>query len=114
MKLSLRSDGGVALVIGVAATLLLMTAQRTQGNVRDEGYYFDAAEQYRGWWGELGDNLLKFSPQKSFSRASVNRWFNYNHEHPAFMKSLFGISWRIFHKCRCPSQAARHSVGYGA
>jgi hypothetical protein len=80
--------------------------------VRDEGYYFDAAEQYYGWYGELGDNLVAGHPLKSFTRADVDRWFGYNHEHPALMKTLFGFSWRLFHKCHCPKQQGRHPVGY--
>src|SRR5262249_51624530 len=87
-------------------------AARTQGNTRDEGYYFDAAELYSGWYAELWDNTRHGRPQKSFSRAAIDRWFSYNHEHPALMKTLFGLSWRALHKCECPSQPGRHPIGY--
>jgi hypothetical protein len=99
-------------VVCVVALLALMIGARTQGNTRDEGYYFEAGELAYGWYGELGDNLRKLRPMRSFSRASVDRWFGYNHEHPALMKSLFGLSWRLFHKCDCPAQSGRHPVSY--
>jgi hypothetical protein len=28
------------------------------------------------------------------------------------MKTLFGLSWRLFHKCDCPHQAGRHPIAY--
>jgi hypothetical protein len=107
------TDRRIAAAIFGVMLVTLSWAGRTQGNVRDEGYYFDAAEQYYGWYGELGENLFSGHPLKSFSRASVDRWFGYNHEHPALMKTLFGFSWRIFHKCKCPKQSGRHPLAYG-
>jgi hypothetical protein len=106
-----RRDKWIAWAIFAATALTLTLASRTQGNTRDEGYYFDAAELHWGWYGELGDNLVAGRPLKSFQRANVDRWFGYNHEHPALMKTLFGISWRVFHKCRCPGQPG-HPVAY--
>jgi 4-amino-4-deoxy-L-arabinose transferase-like glycosyltransferase len=106
-----RVNRWVAAAIFVVTTITFVAGARTQGNTRDEGYYFDAAELYWGWYGELGDNLLAGHPLKSFSRASVDRWFGYNHEHPALMKTLFGVSWRLFHKCKCKNQPG-HPVGY--
>jgi hypothetical protein len=106
-----RPDKLIAWAIFVITSLTLITASRTQGNTRDEGYYFDAAELYWGWYGELGDNLAAGHPLKSFSKQSVDHWFGYNHEHPALMKTLFGLSWRLFHKCKCRGQAG-HPVGY--
>lgn len=106
-----RSDKWIAWAIFALTSLTLITASRTQGNTRDEGYYFDAAELYWGWYGELGDNLAAGHPFKSFTKASVDRWFGYNHEHPALMKTLFGASWRLFHKCKCRGQPG-HPVGY--
>jgi hypothetical protein len=90
----------------------LITFSRTQGNVRDEGYYFEAAELHWSFYGELGDNLLAGKPWLSFTDAAVRRGFDYNHEHPGLMKSLFGISWRLLHKCHCPEQPGRHPIGY--
>jgi hypothetical protein len=28
------------------------------------------------------------------------------------MKTLFGFSWRLLHKCHCPEQRGRHPIGY--
>ena len=55
----------------VAAFAILAVASRTQGNVRDEGYYFDAAEQYSQWYVDLADNLVHGRPQKSFTKAAI-------------------------------------------
>ncbi len=107
-----KTDRNIAVAIFVAFLLILSASGRTQGNVRDEGYYFDAAEQYYGWYGELGDNLLAGHPLRSFARGDIDRWFGYNHEHPALMKTLFGFSWRIFHKCRCNKEPGRHPIAY--
>jgi hypothetical protein len=106
-----RADKVIACCIFLVASLTLAIASRTQGNTRDEGYYFDAAELYWGWYGELGDNLRAGHPQRSFTRASVDRWFGYNHEHPALMKTLSGISWRLLHKCKCKGQPG-HPLAY--
>ena len=98
--LSLSKDGErfSALVIFVVTLALLMLGSRTQGNVRDEGYYFEAAEQYWSYYGDLGENILHHHPARSFTRAAIDRGFSNNHEHPALMKTLFGVSWRVFHR----------------
>jgi hypothetical protein len=112
MNAPTRRDKGIAGALFAALLIVLVLAGRTQGNTRDEGYYFDAAELYYGWYGELGENLARFHPERSFTRANVDRWFGYNHEHPALMKTLFGFSWRIFHQCHCPRDGGRHPVAY--
>jgi hypothetical protein len=112
MRLVRSRDGVIAAFIFAASLFALVAGARTQGNVRDEGYYFVAAEQYWSWYGELGDNLLRGKPWLSFSDAAVSRGFSNNHEHPALMKSLFGISWRLLHRCHCPEQSGRHPLGY--
>jgi hypothetical protein len=101
-----------AIGVFIASLAILIAASRSQGNVRDEGYYFDAAEQYAAWYVDLGDDLLHGRIGRSFSKAAIDRAFSYNHEHPALMKSLFGLSWRLFHKCDCPRQAGRHPIAY--
>ncbi len=108
-----RGDRRLAYVVFAVALAALVAGGKTQGNTRDEGYYFDAAELYWSWYGDLLENTLHGAPQRSFTRAAVDRGFGYNHEHPALMKSLFGLSWRVLHKCRCPEQQGRHPIGYG-
>jgi hypothetical protein len=102
----------IAMIVFAVTLAALLLGGKTQGNTRDEGYYFDAAELYWSWYGDLLENTLHGAPQKSFTRAAVDRGFGYNHEHPALMKSLFGLSWRVFHKCHCPEQGGRHPIGY--
>jgi 4-amino-4-deoxy-L-arabinose transferase-like glycosyltransferase len=107
-----RFDRIIAAVIFAGTLAALVAGAQTQGNVRDEGYYFDAAELYWQWYGDLAENLARGKPWRSFTDAAVRHGFEYNHEHPALMKSLSGISWRLLHKCHCPEQAGRHPIGY--
>jgi hypothetical protein len=106
-----KADRWFAALIFAISLITLVIAGKAQGNVRDEGYYFDAAELYWSWYGDLGENLLHGRPGRSLSDAAVSRGFEYNHEHPALMKSLFGLSWRVLHQCHCPEQG-RHPIGY--
>jgi 4-amino-4-deoxy-L-arabinose transferase-like glycosyltransferase len=85
-------------------TALLVTASDV-GFARDEGFYFTASRSYQKWFDVLSEN-----PAKAFTRETVDRYWKYNHEHPALMKSLFGFSERIFHhklKLMNPSTANR-------
>jgi hypothetical protein len=107
-----RADRRLAVVVFAVALAALVAGGKTQGNTRDEGYYFDAAELQWSWYGDLLDNTLHGAPGKSFTRGAIERGFGYNHEHPALMKSLFGLSWRVLHKCHCPEQGGRHPLGY--
>jgi 4-amino-4-deoxy-L-arabinose transferase-like glycosyltransferase len=105
-----RRDWMVAILLGLVATGILGVAGRSEGFTRDEGYYFDAAEMYQQWYGDLPDTLGARNKMNAL-RTSVDRWFGYNHEHPALMKTLYGISWRLLHKCHCPEFAGRHPGG---
>lgn len=83
------------IAFGLAAAYLialLSTAQDT-GFARDEGFYFSAARSYQKWFDQLAEN-----PQEAFTKQSIDRFWENNHEHPALMKTLFGFSERIFHK----------------
>ncbi len=101
-----RRDWLFAFLLAAAATVTLAAAGTREGYTRDEGYYFDAAELYVQWYGDLLEH-----PGKALTRADIDHWFDYNHEHPALMKTLYGISWRLLHKCTCPQNAARHPAG---
>lgn len=85
----------VALLLLLASVSALGLAQRTQGIVRDEATYFDAARSYWGWFAELGDNLEKGGHRTALTRRSIDRHWGANHEHPVLLKSLFAFSWRL-------------------
>ena len=76
-----------ALLATLVVTSLLLTAH-SLGFARDEGFYFRAATQYARWF-----QLLIDHPEQAFERAAVDRIWNYNHEHPSLIKSLFALSW---------------------
>ena len=91
-----KKDYIIALIIALFYIITLVATSKDIGFVRDEGYYFKAAEQYNGWFVELLENIKKGRPLASFTKANIDRYFDYNHEHPALMKELFGFSWQIF------------------
>jgi len=89
-----------ALVVGTLAWLLAVEGR--QGFGRDEGQYFRAAEHYWGWFEELGANLRAGAPSRSFTAANIDRYWSDNApDHPVIMKTLYGLSWRAFHRCTC-------------
>ncbi|MGB9599730.1 MAG: hypothetical protein ACPL7I_04195 [Myxococcota bacterium] len=87
-----KKDYIIALIIALFYIITLVATSKDIGFVRDEGYYFKAAEQYNGWFVELLENIKKGRPLASFTKANIDRYFDYNHEHPALMKELFGFS----------------------
>ncbi|MSP61374.1 MAG: phospholipid carrier-dependent glycosyltransferase [Myxococcales bacterium] len=102
----------IAALLCIAATGILAGAGRSEGIPRDEALYFDAGERYWAWYGELGDAIAAGKPATAFQQASIDRWFQDNHEHPVLMKTLYGMSWRLFHKCHCVPQSRLHPVAY--
>jgi 4-amino-4-deoxy-L-arabinose transferase-like glycosyltransferase len=76
---------GAVLCAGYLA-LLLSTASEI-GMSRDESFYATAAESYARWFETLGrDRRL------AFDQNYINSIWQYNHEHPALIKSLFALS----------------------
>jgi hypothetical protein len=67
-----RRDKWIAALVFVVTLAALMIGSRTQGNTRDEGYYFDGAEIYWSWYGNLGDNLLHGHPGRSFTVPAIS------------------------------------------
>jgi 4-amino-4-deoxy-L-arabinose transferase-like glycosyltransferase len=82
-------DPLIALVLGGVYLALLMSTVKDLGYARDEGFYFQAARSYEGWF-----ELLLKSPEQAFQRANVDRFWSANNEHPALIKSLFALSRR--------------------
>ncbi|MEP6653212.1 MAG: glycosyltransferase family 39 protein [Myxococcales bacterium] len=100
----------VALFAGVV-TWLLATEGR-EGFGRDEGQYMRAGERYWGWFEELGRNLRQGRAGQSFAAANIDHYWSDNApDHPVVMKTLYGLSWRAFHRCNCMGPArALHPV----
>jgi hypothetical protein len=76
---------------------ILLASVRGVGFTRDEGYYFRAAGLYVGWLEGAWGNLRQGRLAESFSDAAIVRGWGYNTEHPVLMKTLFGLSAKLFH-----------------
>ena len=90
-------DHGIALGVFACVFGLLM-ATMDIGFTRDESFYFHAGREYLGWFEELAKHWRAGEVSASFTRANVDKHWSYNPEHPALMKTLFGLSLALFHK----------------
>jgi 4-amino-4-deoxy-L-arabinose transferase-like glycosyltransferase len=86
-------DRWIAGALFAASFIALFATQAPVGFVRDESVYFVAAESYARWF-----LLLLRAPAQALTDNSIVRAFDINHEHPALMKLLFGMSYVIFHE----------------
>jgi 4-amino-4-deoxy-L-arabinose transferase-like glycosyltransferase len=84
--------------LGLAYLAWLLATARAVGFPRDESFYFHAATQYGGWW-----RMLFERTHDALEQGAIDSAWGYNHEHPALMKSLYGLSefyfyekWRVF------------------
>jgi 4-amino-4-deoxy-L-arabinose transferase-like glycosyltransferase len=82
-----RRDSAIAALLFSAHLTWLMTTADTLGFMRDEGFYFAASRAYGEWF-----ELLATDPAQALSRATIDRYFGINREHPPFVKSLFALS----------------------
>ena len=90
----------VALVVGTIAWLL--GTEGREGFGRDEAQYMRAGERYWGWFEEIGRDLSAGHPSEAFTAAAIDRYWSDNApDHPVVMKTLYGLSWRAFHRCTC-------------
>jgi len=101
-------DFQIALAVG-GVTLIILALTASAGFVRDEGYYFRAAQDYHRWFEGLWRNLFDGNLHVSFSDATLRRAFGYNTEHPGFVKILMGWTWKLFHKWLSITD---HATGY--
>jgi hypothetical protein len=83
----------IGLSLALAYVALLVRTARSLGFARDEGFYFAASTSYARWF----DLLLRDRPA-ALTRAAIDQAWGINHEHPALMKSLFGLSWLFLHE----------------
>jgi hypothetical protein len=71
----------------------LWATEAPVGFVRDESVYFAAARSYAIWLLQLFRD-----PTAALTDAAIVRAFDFNHEHPALMKMLFGVSDLVLHQ----------------
>lgn len=79
----------IGLLLGILTTVALAQGHHRVGYVRDEGIYFEASRRYATWASELAKQ-----PQQALQPKVRDRAFAFNHEHPALMKLLGGLSAR--------------------
>ena len=79
----------LARTLGFCTAAAMALTQAPVGFVRDEGYYFTAAQSYESWL-----LLLLRAPLEAF--AQTERYWSYNFEHPGFTKLLFATSHLVF------------------
>jgi hypothetical protein len=103
-----RRDWIIGLVLAVGTVACLLSVEGRQGIGRDEAMYFRAGERYLGWFEGLWRNGQAGRLGASFSRATLEEHWRLNAEHPPLMKVLYGLSWRLFHRCDCPAERALH------
>ncbi|HXU80077.1 MAG TPA: glycosyltransferase family 39 protein [Polyangia bacterium] len=96
-----RRDRITAAVLGLVTVLWLLAVEGKQGIGRDEAQYFRAGERYWGWFESGWQNLRQGHFGRTFSRAGIDPFWGDNPEHPPLMKTLYGLSWRMFHRCHC-------------
>lgn len=79
----------LARALGFATAAAMALTQSSVGFVRDEGYYFTAAQSYEAWL-----RLLLHAPLQAI--AQTERYWSYNFEHPGLTKLLFAASHLVF------------------
>lgn len=87
------SERRIAWGLFLVAFLSLLLTEKYVGFGRDESVYFHAGEQHGRWF-----QLLLTSPSQALTDEAITRSFDFNHEHPALMKNLFGMSFVVFHE----------------
>lgn len=91
--MSPRQDRWIAAALWAFTFAALWATESAVGFVRDESVYFAAAERYASWF-----QLLVRAPANAMRDSTIVRFFDVNHEHPALMKILFGLSHLLFHE----------------
>ena len=91
-----KTDILLAAAVALFVFLMIFLTNGSFGFVRDEGFYMKAATYMADWYESIGTNISNGDIAKIFSKKEIDRYFNYNSEHPPFMKELFGLSQFIF------------------
>ena len=84
----------LAAILSLLWVFVLGLSSDSIGVPRDESFYIQAADFAASWFEDLGTD-----PSRALKKSHIYRRdkFGWNWEHPALMKSLFGVSKRILH-----------------
>jgi 4-amino-4-deoxy-L-arabinose transferase-like glycosyltransferase len=88
-----RLDRRIGWALFALGFIALLATEQPVGFVRDESVYFHAAENHARWF-----QLLLSSPSRAVTDDAIVRAFDFNHEHPALLKNLFGLSYLVLHE----------------
>jgi 4-amino-4-deoxy-L-arabinose transferase-like glycosyltransferase len=86
-------DHAIGAGLGLVYFAWLLGTVRSLGFPRDEGVYFHAGSEYARWWRSLFERGTD-----ALQQGAIDSAFGTNHEHPALMKTLFGLSGWLFHE----------------
>jgi 4-amino-4-deoxy-L-arabinose transferase-like glycosyltransferase len=86
-------DHAIGAAVALVYAIWLGLTARSLGFPRDEGVYFRAGTDYVTWLHALWEH-----GQDALKQGAIDSAWSYNHEHPALMKTLFGLSWWFLHE----------------
>lgn len=87
-----------ALLLALCSSSLFLVAQKEQGVARDEVFYMRHGSRYADWWIDLATVEPGMTREDVITShfGGTSPTAN-NREHPPLMKTLFGLSERLFH-----------------
>jgi hypothetical protein len=89
----------MAALLLAATSAWVLAAQRHVGLTRDETVYMHHGARYADWWIGLARGLDDMTTADTITRHFGGRAAtDGNREHPPLMKTLFGLSERLFHR----------------
>jgi hypothetical protein len=89
----------VATLLAAATCTWVLAAQREVGLARDETVYMHHGSRYADWWIGLARGQDDMTTAAVITRHFGGRGAtDGNREHPPLMKTLFGLSERLFHQ----------------
>lgn len=91
-------DWILSLSLSLAVLLAVMFTSHLVGLVRDEGFYMRTAETTADYLQFTLDSFGRGQFAEPFSKRTITRYFEFNNEHPTFVKNLFGLSHFLFFK----------------
>ena len=81
-------DHAVGALLAIAYVALLFVTSDELAMSRDESFYVVAAQDYGRWMADVWAG-----EDDAWSREAIDAAWDYNHEHPALIKSAFALSW---------------------